>query len=97
MGLNLMAKKYEQSDLAIFFDIMAALSFIAAAIGVIVLANGNLVDRQLGLFLLLSGTSGGFSFLVFSTVIECLHEIVFRLRNLERLTADLQNSQKKSD
>ena len=75
---------YDKSTLAGIFQAFAVVDFIAAVFGIFVAANGNSNERYIGIVAIVSGVGGGFMLLAFAKVIECLHEMVFRLQNLER-------------
>ena len=75
---------FKGSTLAVFFQVFAILDFLAAAFGILACIVGNSNERSVGVIAIVSGIGGGFMLLAFFKVIECLHEMVFRLRNIER-------------
>jgi len=83
----------QSSSLVVVFRFFAVLDFIAGAWGILMVLNGaNSTESFTGIVLFASGVGGGFLLLGFAKVIECLHEMVFRLRNLERLAAHPQSN-----
>ena len=84
--------RFQSSDLVGFFKFFAVLDFIAGGIGILMVFGGNASERVTGIILVASGIGGGFFLLGFAKIIECLHEMVFRLRNLERMTANSQSN-----
>lgn len=75
----------QNSTLAGFLKWLAFLSIFVGVIGLLMSMSSNSDDRSNGLALFLPGVGGGVSLLALAKVIECLHEIVFRLRNIERI------------
>jgi hypothetical protein len=88
--------KYEPSGLVAFFNPLAVISIILGCLGLTVaITTGDPQERMIG-FVLSSGLGSGFFLLGLGKVIDCLDEMVFRLRRLEGITAKLQINQAKS-
>ena len=78
--------QYVDSSLAAVFQFFAVLNFVAGLLGIFPLVNRDSDASNIGLIIIALGIGGGLTLLAFAKVIQCLHEMVFRLRSLEQKT-----------
>ena len=86
---------FQSSSLVGVLQYLAVFDFIAAGIGGLVAVVSGRGVSLLGIVLFAYGIGSGFLLLGFAAAIDSLQEMVFRLRNLERLAASSDTAQRK--
>ena len=92
--------RLQSSSLAGMFHFLAITNFIVGAICILMTSNVDVltlhvnssIDRFTLIALFASCFGGGLTLLAIAKVIDYLHEIVFRLRNLEQMARDQKGS-----